>query len=255
MDKLITKTDTKYRYGATDKDLSELEPAKLCHSRRNKCDVTLYNIGTIEAHLQAIYGNLDECKRLADARRAKAKAATRERLLGPPAGWPFVGNLHGAARWAAVDTETSGIDPGNGCRCVEVAVVLVESGRVVEEWSTRINPGLSATWEEGAFACNGIRPDDVAAAPTPAVVWAKFVAITKGLRLVAHNAPFDSKFIAAELSLAGMKSENTWYCTMGSKRQRLGSLYYDHARRWINGAHTALGDARAVAYLAPRVCY
>lgn len=226
-----------------------LQPADSCNPQQS-----LDGALSIEAHLLARYGSLEECRRLAAVRNAKARAAAAERLLGPPAGWPVVGDLQGAGRWAAIDTETTGLDPAGGCRCIEVAVVLVEGGRVILEWATRINPGLASTWETGAMTCNGIGPDDVINAATPAEAWAKFVELTEGLPLAAHNAPFDRSFIAAELALVGLESSNNWHCTMGPNRRQLGALYYDYARRRIYGAHSALADARAVAYLAPRVC-
>lgn len=179
---------------------------------------------------------------------------TMKRLLSLPAEWPVVGSLKGLRRWAAVDTETSGLDPAKGCRCIEVAVVIVNDGRISTEWSTRINPGPSTTWEEGAKQCNGINPEDLILAPSPTQAWGAFASLTEGLPLVAHNVVFDRLFINAELAMAGLHTENTWYCTMGPKRQRLSSLYYAHSHRWIAGAHSALADARAVAYLAPRVC-
>lgn len=254
MEDLITKTDVKRTYGATDSDMALLEPAKSYHSSHMGGEITLYSPATIEEHLQARYGSIEECRRLADARSAKARAATRERLLGPPAGWPLVGNLKGAARWAAVDTETTGLDPANGCRCIEIAAVIVEDGRVTTEWVTRINPGPFTTWEEGAMECNGITADDLVSAPTPTDAWCVFLSLTAGLPLAAHNASYDRKFIEAELAILGLQSENAWHCTMGARRRRLSSLYYDYARRWIDGAHSALADAKAVAYLAPRVC-
>ena len=226
-----------------------LQPADSCNPRQS-----LDGALSIEAHLLARYGSLEECRRLAAVRNAKARAAAAERMLGPPAGWPVVGDLQGAGRWAAIDTESTGLDPAGGCRCIEIAVVLVEGGRVILEWASRINPGPDATWEDGAMACNGISPSDVINAATPAEAWAKFVEITAGLPLAAHHADFDRKFIVAELAFAGLEANNTWHCTMGPYRRQLGSLYYEYARRRIDGAHTALGDARAVAYLAPRVC-
>jgi DNA polymerase III subunit epsilon len=200
------------------------------------------------------YGSLGDYRHIKDAQCPATEATTRARLFSPPAGWPVVGNLLGATRWAAIDTETSGLDPSSGCRCIEVAAVLVDDGRVTREWSSRISPGPSTTWEEGAIACNGVRPEDLDTAPPPTDVWGMFVSLTAGLPLVAHNAQFDRKFIEAELAIVGLPSQNVWHCTMGVRRRRLSSLYYDHARRRICGEHTALGDARAVAYLAPRVC-
>lgn len=254
-DDLITKTDAKNLYGATDKDLAAVEPAKRYYSRRSKCNITLYSVAAVKDRLTARYGSLESCKELALARSAKAKVICHERLLGPPPRWPNVGTHGSSARWAAVDTETTGLDPAGGCRVVEIAVVVVDNARVSKEWSSRINPGDSAVWHQGAIDVNGISPADVVGAPLPSEVWAEFLAITAEMPLVAHNAAFDKEFIAAELALAGLEQPvNDWYCTMGGRRRRLSSLYYAHAKRWIHEAHTALADARAVAYLAPRVC-
>lgn len=254
MDDLIAQTKPKNGFDAIDSEITPLEQEKSYSSRCNRGEVTLYASSAIKAHTETPSCPFEAYRRQPDARRAKVATATKERLLSPPAGWPVVGNLLEATRWAAVDTETSGLDPANGCRCIEVAVVLVEDGQVAREWSTRINPGPSTTWEGGAIACNRIRPEDLAAAPLPSEVWEMFVSLTAGLPLVAHNVQFDRKFITVELGLLGLQSQNTWHCTMGSKRVRLASLYYTHARKWIDGAHSALADARAVAYLAPRTC-
>jgi DNA polymerase-3 subunit epsilon len=254
LDDLITKTDAKNQYGATATDLAAVEPAKQYYSRRSKCNITLYSAAAVEEQLKARYGSLETCKELSLVRSANARAACHERLLGPPPRWPYVGTLDCSARWAAVDTETTGLNPANGCRVVEVAVVVVEKDRVTREWSSRINPGETAVWQLGASEVNGIFPADVVGAPLPSDVWAKFLMITAGMPLVAHHAAFDRGFIAAELALAGLEQPvNDWYCTMAGRRKRLSSLYYAHAKRWINEAHTALADARAVAYLAPRV--
>ena len=259
-DGLITKTDAQWHYGATDRDMSQVTPAKRYYSDRAKCWITLFVPADIELYLVGRYGSLSVCKALADARSAKATAAARKRLVEMPKGWPTVGYLKGSERWAACDTETTGLDPADGHRVVDVSVVIVEAGEVVLEWQSYVNPGPDTVWSHEAEEVNGISAASVADAPTAATVWAKFAELTAGLPIAAHNASFDRKFIAHELMLAGLGSHtNDWHCTMlaaasGRRWMRLDTLYYSHARRWIVDQHTALADAKAVAYLAPRVC-
>ena len=213
----------------------------------------------IEAHLLARYGSLDESKARAEARSAEARAAAHARYIEPPRGWPVVGSLLGAEKWVAIDTETTGLSLDAGHRVVDLAVIVVENGEVIAEWQTYIDPGPDAVWTKEAEEVNNISPATVAGAPSAAEAWAKFVQLTEGLPIAAHNVAFDSAFVANELKLAGLPEQtNTWHCTMiGTGRRRwpkLSALYFAYSLRWIRNSHTALGDAQAVAYLAPIIC-
>lgn len=276
-DNLITLTDAKQNYGATKKDLVGLEPVRSYWHKRNKCQVSLFTITAVEAQLVDKYGSLELCLDRAKQRRAAAQVHTDRRraaeqalAVTPPEGWPDVGRLHGADRWAAVDVETTGLNPADGCRVVEVAVVIVEDGVVVREWCSRVNPGPAASWEWGAIEATGINPADVATAPAAAEVWREFAELTAGLKLAAHNASFDMEFIAAELGREGLSHPwISWHCTLEaatggrgrsnqweSSRRRWVStdeLFWKYARRHLIGEYSALADAKAVAWLAPRL--
>lgn len=268
-DNLITLTDARYIYGATAKDMAAIEPTRRYFSRRNKCWVTLFSIPAIETYLVERYGSLEACVELAKNRRAAAQVYADKRrqdnlavALLPPSGWPSVGRLRGLERWAAVDVETTGLETLDGCRVVEVAAVIVEDGVVVQEWCSRINPGPGTNWDDGAILVHGITPADVETAPAAAEVWREFGELTAGLVLVAHNADFDGRFVRAELDREGISPAWAgWFCTMraatrGDGRwQRLGDLYWQMSRRYIDAAHSAMADAKAVAWLAPRVIH
>ena len=43
---------------------------------------------------------------------------------------------------AVIDFETTGISPAHGDRATEVAIVLVESGRVVDRFQSLMNAGI-----------------------------------------------------------------------------------------------------------------
>jgi DNA polymerase-3 subunit epsilon len=46
------------------------------------------------------------------------------------------------SRFAVIDFETTGLSPGNGDRATEVAIVLVEGGRVVDRFQSLMNAGV-----------------------------------------------------------------------------------------------------------------
>jgi DNA polymerase-3 subunit epsilon len=265
-DDLITLTDAQRHYGTTAKDMAAIVPKKQYHSRRRKCTITLFEPADVESYVIQRYGSLEHCKALATERRVAAqaradgrRAAEEAAALQPPEGWPVVGTFRDLARWAALDTETTGLDPASGHRVIEVAVIIVENGVVAREWSARINPGPDTVWTAGAIEINGIGPTDVDGAPAATEIWAEFAALTAGLPLAAHNASFDARFVNAEMIRHGHQPRQDWHCTMvaatrfGQRWPRLGDLFWKYARRHIDGAHTALGDAKAVAYLAPRL--
>lgn len=162
--------------------------------------------------------------------------------------WPNVGGKLG--RWAALDTETTGLSSVHGNRVVEVAVVLVEDGVVIREYCSRINPGLGCCWDVGASSVNGIYPEDVADAPGPELVWPQVLEMITGVPVVAHNASFDSQFVAAECERLGLDPPQHWRCTM-RRRVKLGELYWQLFGRQLEGSHSALCDTRAVAAIAP----
>ena len=100
------------------------------------------------------------------------------------------------------DTETTGLDPAEGHRIVEIgAVELVNhlpTGRVYHQY---INPERSMPAE--AFAVHGIGDEQLRSQPVFRDIAAAFVDFVGDAKLVAHNAEFDMRFINAELRSAG----------------------------------------------------
>lgn len=106
-------------------------------------------------------------------------------------------------RELVLDTETTGLDPFDGHRIVEIgAIELVNhmpSGRTYHQY---INP--QRDMPQGAFDVHGISSDFLADKPLFRDIAAEFMAFCGDARLVIHNAAFDMKFINAELGWAGL---------------------------------------------------
>ena len=45
-------------------------------------------------------------------------------------------------RIAVIDFETTGISPSSSCRATEIAVVILEQGRIVERYQSLMNAGV-----------------------------------------------------------------------------------------------------------------
>ena len=104
-------------------------------------------------------------------------------------------------RFAALDVETTGLDPMDGHEIVEVAVVGFTAKAIEERWSTLVKPSRPIPPESAAV--HGIRDADVASAPGMAQVLPQIEARTRGRILVLHNAPFDLEFITTACYMAG----------------------------------------------------
>jgi len=155
--------------------------------------------------------------------------------------------------FAVVDLETTGLYPRTD-RMVELAVVQVSvGGQVTSEFSTLINPGRDV----GPTRIHGIRAADVLQAPTFAQVAATVWQLLDGRVLVAHNVPFDARFLDAEFGRCGVRlPPPPMMCTMQLASSYLPglpgrSLPACCAAAGIPAAgwHAAREDARAVVAL------
>ena len=101
------------------------------------------------------------------------------------------------------DTETTGLDPFQGDRIVEIGCVElvnhVPTGNVYHQY---INPERSMS--EEVVAVHGLTEEFLSDKPTFREIADDFLAfIGSDSMLIAHNAPFDMKFLNAELSWIG----------------------------------------------------
>ncbi len=105
-------------------------------------------------------------------------------------------------REIVLDTETTGLDPFEGHRIVEIgAVELHNHVPTGETFHVYINPQRLMPQE--AFAVHGIGDDFLRDKPTFDKVAERFRGFCGDAKLVIHNAAFDMKFLNAELDWAG----------------------------------------------------
>ena len=101
------------------------------------------------------------------------------------------------------DTETTGMDPADGDKLVEIGCVELENhlptGRTYHQY---INPERDVPAE--AAAVHGLTLDKLKDEPTFGEVVGDFMDfIGEDAKLIAHNAEFDMKFINAEIGTYG----------------------------------------------------
>jgi DNA polymerase-3 subunit epsilon len=162
-------------------------------------------------------------------------------------------------RIAVIDFETTGISPSMGDRATEVAIVLLESGRVVDRFQSLMHTGVRIP--PFISQLTGITNAMVAGAPPAAQVMADAARFVNGAPMVAHNAAFDRKFWQAELALAGHAAPHPFACTVMLSRRlyphapnhQLGTLVDFHRLPRTGQAHRAMADAEMAAALLARI--
>ena len=105
-------------------------------------------------------------------------------------------------REIVLDTETTGLDPANGDRIVEIGCLeLVNRLPTGKTYHVYINPERDMPHE--AEAVHGLSAAFLADKPKFADIADEFIAFVKGAALIIHNAGFDMKFLNAELAHLG----------------------------------------------------
>lgn len=156
---------------------------------------------------------------------------------------------------AVIDFETTGLSPDMGDRATEVAVVVVDGGKVVAHYQSLMNAGVRIP----AFieALTGISSAMVREAPPAGKVMGELAEFVGDLPLVAHNASFDSKFLDAEWSRINKCRQQEFACSLLLARRiyplapnhKLGSLVSHLGLPSAIRHHRALADAEMTAHL------
>jgi DNA polymerase-3 subunit epsilon len=163
-------------------------------------------------------------------------------------------------RFAVVDIETSGLSLRRH-RILQVAVVVVEGGRVVDEYSSLVK--LRWPWQRvGPRRVHGIGRGTLRAAPDQHVVLDELGKRLAGTVFTAHNAAFDWEFIARaarrnHVELPAIRR----LCTLRLSRKLDPDRTMSHrladvcARYSVSNdrPHDALHDARATAAVLPHL--
>jgi DNA polymerase-3 subunit epsilon len=160
-------------------------------------------------------------------------------------------------RVACVDLETTGGTAARH-RIIEVGIVLLEDGLVVDSWSSLVNPGARIPPSIAEFT--GIDDAMVSAAPTFADIAADVRRRLDGRLFVAHNARFDYGFLRNEFRRVGQRYSAPVLCTVrlsrmlcpGERRHNLDSLIERYGLA-CTARHRALGDAEVLPPLLHRL--
>ena len=107
-------------------------------------------------------------------------------------------------RQIVLDTETTGLEPSQGHRIIEIGCVEVIDRQLTgNHYHQYINPEREV--EEGAIEVHGLSNDFLSDKPLFADIADDFLDFIRGAELVIHNAPFDTGFINHELKLLDAK--------------------------------------------------
>lgn len=166
-------------------------------------------------------------------------------------------------RQLVLDTETTGLDPRQGHRVIELAVVeLVDRRPTGRYLHFHFNPERDI--DAAATEVHGMTLDDLRDKPRFADLAGEFLDFADGAEWIIHNASFDLAFLDYELGLCGRPACATLHARVTDtlslareqypgKRNNLDALCerfgVDRSQRTL---HTALVDARLLAevYLA-----
>ena len=160
-------------------------------------------------------------------------------------------------RRIVLDTETTGLEPAEGHRIIEVACLELDDRRATGRHFHRfVNPGRAI--DLAATQVHGMTAEDLADKPAFADIVEELLEFVDGAELLIHNAPFDVAFLNAELALIGRPAVET-VCSVSDtlmmarelhpgKKNSLDALCeryaIDHSRRTLHGA---LLDAQLLA--------
>ena len=151
-----------------------------------------------------------------------------------------------------IDVETTGTDPRTS-DLVEVAAVKIKGTKIVDRWSTFVNPGRPIVGNQ----MHGISDADVKGAPSPKEAAEKLLAFIGPDALVAgHNVGFDIGFIEEAMGDGFRVRPGSYIDTLiiardgypGAESYKLGDLARFFGVELAQG-HRALPDAEATANL------
>ncbi len=155
-------------------------------------------------------------------------------------------------RQIILDTETTGFEPHNGDRIIEIGAVEMVKRRLTDNnYHQYIYPERTVPQE--AIEVHGITDEFLADKPLFAAIVDDFMEYVTGAELIIHNAPFDVGFINHELS---QLPNNKWgkiedHCVITDslkmarksypgQRNSLDALckrlYIDNSNRTLHGA-------------------
>lgn len=105
-------------------------------------------------------------------------------------------------RQIVLDTETTGLEPSQGHRIIEIGCVELSNRRLTgNTYHQYLQPDREI--DPGAVEVHGITNESLADKPRFRDVVGDFLAFVDGAELIIHNAPFDVAFLNSELAMLG----------------------------------------------------
>ena len=155
-------------------------------------------------------------------------------------------------RYVVVDLEAT--STGSKAKIIQVGIVVIENGEIVQRYSTDVNPheALDSHIKE----LTGLTDQRLAAAPEFSQVAEKIFELVKDGIFVAHNVQFDANLLAEFLFFEGYELRTPRIDTV-----ELAQIFYPQLEKYNLGilcqelgiplvhAHSALSDAQATAEL------
>lgn len=152
--------------------------------------------------------------------------------------------------FVALDFETANELRNSAC---SIGLVRVQDGHVTDRFYTLIKPE-PARFSYWNIKIHGIRPEDVADAPTFGEAWLAIRDFIGSDTVVAHNASFDMSVLRFSLDQYGLPyPEIPYFCTVTAAKQAFPHLV-NHKLNTVSDHvgfsfchHNALEDAEACA--------
>ncbi|OOY72990.1 DNA polymerase III subunit epsilon [Solemya velum gill symbiont] len=116
-------------------------------------------------------------------------------------------------RQLLLDTETTGLDPKQGHRIIEIGCVeMIDRQLTGNNFHQYLQPDREI--DAGAIEVHGITNEFLLDKPRFADIADDLVSYLKGAELIIHNAPFDVGFLDHELGLLGNRPKINDICTV-----------------------------------------
>lgn len=117
-------------------------------------------------------------------------------------------------RQIVLDTETTGLEPSQGHKIIEIGCVEMINRRLTgNNYHQYLQPDRQI--DEGAQAVHGISNEFLADKPRFADIVKDFIEYIDGAELIIHNAPFDVGFLDHELKQVGDEyGQVSSYCSV-----------------------------------------
>ncbi|RMH56442.1 MAG: single-stranded-DNA-specific exonuclease RecJ [Candidatus Hydrogenedentota bacterium] len=155
------------------------------------------------------------------------------------------------------DFETSGFQPSRA-QIIEMGAVKTLNGNVLEEFSSFVE--CPSPLDPSCTEVHGIRDEDLRGAPPLEEVLPRFLEFVGDAILVAHNAPFDIKFLNSALKECGLpRLKNPVWDTLRMARTHFPAMGHslenmaEELGLKLDQAHRAVDDARATFELLKRI--